>query len=60
MRFAEMKYRRPDTAAVEMAYRDMAQRFPLCASAKEQLELLDKHEKLWYSGVNDNVFAGKK
>lgn len=46
MKFADMKYRRPDTAAVEMAYRDMAQRFPLCPGPKEQLELLDKHEKL--------------
>ena len=46
MKFSEMKYRRPDTTAVEMAYRDMAQRFPLCATAQEQLALLDRHEKL--------------
>ena len=46
MKFTEMKYRRPDTAAIEMEYRDMAQRFPLCASSEEQLEMLDRHEKL--------------
>lgn len=46
MKFTEMKYRRPDTAAIEMEYRDMAQRFPLCASPEEQLEMLDRHEKL--------------
>ena len=51
MKFAEMKYRRPDTAAIEMEYRDMAQRFPLCVSAEEQLEMLDRHEKLM-SDVN--------
>lgn len=46
MKFQDMKYQRPDITAIEMAYQDMAQRFPLCASAQEQLALLERHEKL--------------
>ena len=46
MKFQDMKYRRPDMTAIEMAYRDLAQRFPLCDTAKDQLKLLDAHEKL--------------
>ena len=44
MKFSEMKYTRPDVVAIQMAYRDMAQRFPLCDSPEEQLALLDQHE----------------
>ena len=46
MKFSQMKYRRPDTTAVEMEYRDITQRFPLCENAEQQLALLDRHEKL--------------
>lgn len=46
MKFQDMKYRRPDMTAMEMAYRDLAQRFPLCDTAEDQLKLLDSHEKL--------------
>ncbi len=46
MKFQDMKYYRPDMAAIEMAYRDLAQRFPLCDTAEAQLKLLDSHEKL--------------
>lgn len=46
MKFNEMKYERPDLDAIRKAYREMTAEFPKCGSAREQMELIRRHEKL--------------
>lgn len=46
MKFSQMEYKRPDLAVVLQSYEEITGRFPQCGSAKEQMELIGRHEKL--------------
>ena len=46
MKFSQMKYERPDLNGILQSYGEITAKFPQCASAGEQMELIGRHEKL--------------
>lgn len=47
MKFSEMKYKRPNTDKMMKNYMKITEKFPLCKTAAEQLELIYEHEKMF-------------